>query len=536
MKFKLLLLGLMILLIDIFPIFAQPSELYRIYLKEKKYQHFNATDYFSIRALNRRKKFEIYTDMFDIPINRIYLDSITSCQAKIICTSRWMNTVVVQPENELTLNKIKNFPFITRIVKVADSSINRKYKKNKFYPTENSLSFYDRPLAQIALNKGDFIHTKGYLGREVIIAVIDAGFKDATKCFSLKELFDENRIIDTKDFVYPSRSVFEGDAHGTAVLSIMASNGYGGIWGSAPLASYILLRSEDVNAEYPAEEDFWVAAAEYADSLGADIINSSLGYTVFDNLNYNYSYKDMDGKTTFIAQAASIAASRGIIVVVSAGNDGNKSWRYIGTPADAKNILTVGAVNSSGVRAYFSSIGPSFDGRVKPEIMAMGVKVFAEFEPNNILQLNGTSFSAPIISGLLACILEAFPNIKPEIIRNNVIRSSNHFLYPDSFMGFGIPNFEFVFQQLQNPNLSTNEFEIYPNPCSHYIHILWVNPEKNWISIKCFSSNGLLNFSLQTNNSTGIMLKNEIISLPSGMYYLQLIFPHKSTLIKFIKI
>jgi len=519
---------------------AQPYNLYRIYFRDKKGSPSisQPEKYLSPASLQRRQRYLIPINDQDIPVSQIYLDSLKHLGLNIVCTSRWMNAVVVADMDESQREKIAQLSFVKQMVQVADTLHRWKSKRfNKFYDVEavqkESLSVQ---WPQLSLNRGYFLHEKGFWGKGIHIAVIDAGFAQAPECSSLNSLYREGRLLGTRDFVFPGHDVYTASYHGTAVLSVMAAEGSDSILGTAPLASYLLLRSEDITGEYPAEEDFWVAAAEYADSVGVDIINTSLGYTQFDNPAYNYRYSDMNGITAYISQAASIAASKGILVVVSAGNDGNKEWHYIGAPADARGILAVGALDETGIRAPFSSAGPTADGRIKPDIMAMGRNVRTEYAPDDFRSVSGTSFSAPIISGLAACLWEAFPHLTADKIREAIIRSSSLYHNPDSLMGYGIPDFSTAFAWLQQNSNQSTPFALYPNPCRNTLTLEWYNPDRESYSLSCFGLTGQLVFSKQTKAVHKITLDSEIQHLPAGPYLLRINHSSATYCLKFIKL
>lgn len=522
------------------PLEAQPDNLYRLYLTDKKGDGGinQAASYLSPEAIKRRQRYHIPLDELDIPVSKVYLDSLRRVGLTIVCTSRWMNTVVVAAMDEAKREKVSKFSFVRKIVQIADTLHRWQSRQlRKFYTMDAAQIQKSASLwPQLNLNQGYFLHEKGYWGKGIRIAVIDAGFEQAMECSSLQLLFASNRFLGTHDFVFAGNGVYTASFHGTAVLSIMAASGTDSLTGAAPMASYLLLRSEDVEGEYPAEEDFWVAAAELADSMGVDIINTSLGYTQFDNPAYNYRYSDMNGATAFISNAATIAAAKGMLVVAGAGNEGNDEWHYIGAPADARGILAVGALDENGIRALFSSVGPASDGRVKPEIMAMGRAVRAEYAPNDFRPVSGTSFSAPIISGLAACLWEAYPQLPPARIREAIIRSSSQYDSPDSLMGYGIPNFAAAYVWLQQNGNNSVPFALYPNPCSDELTLEEYNPDREPLTVTCVSLTGQQMFVKQSFNVQKTTFTGEIQQMPAGMYLLQIKHSSHVFCLKFIKL
>ncbi|MGC8803450.1 MAG: S8 family serine peptidase [Bacteroidales bacterium] len=522
------------------PLDAQPDNLYRIYLtdKEGSIGINQSASYFSPEALQRRRRYSVPLDELDVPVSKIYLDSLSWLGLTIVCTSRWMNTVVVAAMDEAKREKVLKFNFVRKIVQIADTLHRWQARQlRKFYTSEVAQRQKTSILwPQIALNRGYFLHEKGFLGKGIRIAIIDAGFEQTRECLSLQSLFASGRILGTRNFVFPDSGIYTATFHGTAVLSVMAASNSDSLIGTAPMASYLLLRSEDVTGEYPAEEDFWVAAAEWADSMGVDIINTSLGYTQFDNPVYNYRYSDMNGATAFISQAATIAAAKGMLVVVSAGNEGNDEWHYIGAPADARGILAVGAIDEWGMRAPFSSVGPASDGRIKPEIMAMGRAVRAEYAPNDFRPVSGTSFSAPIISGLAACLWEAYPQLPPARIREAIIRSSSQYYAPDSLMGYGIPDFAAAYAWLQQNANNNIPFALYPNPCRDELTLEGYNPDQQPLIVSCVSLTGRQIFVKRTYSAQKTTFTDEIKQIPAGMYVLQIKHSTHNFCLKFIKL
>jgi hypothetical protein len=255
-------------------------------------------------------------------------------------------------------------------------------------------------------------------------------------------LYANNSILGTRDFVEGDEFVYEASSHGTQVLSCMAANLPYLVMGTAPGASYYLFKTEDVGSEFKIEEFNWVAAVEYADSLGVDVINSSLGYTSFNDESMNYKYEDLNGKTGICSRGADIAVEKGMLVVNSAGNEGDGSWKYIGTPADGINVISVGAVKSNGSRASFSSYGPTPDGRIKPNVSAQGSRaVVAAMKGYAVTTTDGTSFSSPIMAGMVTTLWSAFPDKTNWEIKDAIEASGNQSMQPDSSLGFGIPDF-----------------------------------------------------------------------------------------------
>jgi subtilisin family serine protease len=307
----------------------------------------------------------------------------------------------------------------------------------------------------------------GYTGEGLAIAVLDGGFRGVDTGVGFQSFWDKEQILATFNFADNVEDVFLSSLHGTYVLSIMGADMPGKYIGASPEASFYLLRTEVVDSERVAEEDFWLAAAEFADFVGADIINSSLGYTTYDVESENHTYADMDGNTTVVTRAADMAASKGILVCNSAGNSGNDSWRYIGAPADGDSVFTIGAVDSERIPADFSSEGPTADGRVKPNISVMG-DYSSVLHPDGVVYVgSGTSFSSPLAAGAAACLWQAFPEKTNWEIMEALQKSASRANNPDYKVGYGIPNMVVAYHLLKGTDfdeLTEGMLSVFPNP------------------------------------------------------------------------
>ena len=319
-------------------------------------------------------------------------------------------------------------------------------------------------------------------------------------------IFNNNRIISTRDFVTGKNdnTVYESGSHGTSVLSTIGVIANGSLVGTAPHASFTLLKSEDADGEYIFEEYTWVCAAEYADSIGADIISSSLGYTTFDDTTQNHTWNDIDGETSVASMSATIAARKGILVCISAGNSGSQPWHKIGIPADADSILAVGAVDTLQQPASFTSVGPSADGRVKPDVAAMGKGTAVVDVGGNVVNGNGTSFSCPIIAGMSACLWQAFPNATNMQIREAIIKSASQYYNPDTLLGYGIPNFYaafFILNGIADNNMNKEQIiNVYPSPFSSQLNVEFISEKSNNISIEIIDILGKTVYKTNKNN------------------------------------
>jgi serine protease AprX len=488
----------------------------------------NNPEYFlSQRAIERRNSQNISIQIQDLPINNWYVDSIRNLGFEIINCSKWFNGVILTTNDSLLSNKI-DLPFVKSIYYFGNWNKNKSNQKIKSkLETDFSKVDYGESFNQLAMLKGDILHNKNLKGGGLVIAVLDAGFNKVNQMDAFEKLFSNNRILGTRDFVKKNNDVFQGHSHGMMVLSTMGSENEEQIIGTSPEASFWLLRSEDGDSENLIEEYNWLCAAEFSDSVGADIINSSLGYTTFDDDNQNHTYSDMDGRTTPVSIAANIASRKGMIVVSSAGNSGSNSWHYIGAPADADSILSIGAIDENRDFAWFSSYGPTSDGRVKPTVVAQGRNTIVATSDNGVLAGNGTSFSSPVIAGMTACLWQAHPNRTNMEIINAIILSSHLHENPNDSLGYGLPNFALADLLLTAPrNQSISEIiAIVPNPISSNSHLYVYVSNINVMSMEAYDIKGnrinKFNFSLtpQSNNQINLsfLRKNAV-----GTYLLKI--------------
>lgn len=491
----------------------------------------------SQRALDRRMRYNIVLDAKDIPIENTYFSQIKNAAGITVkAKSKWLNALHIQG-NQADISKLLTLSFVSKI-EFANKSLNlagKNRKQEKVVKKSNKLNVinfnYGNAANQIQMLKGNVLHENNFTGQGMQIAIIDAGFPNVDNFAAFKRIRDNNQILGGYDFVNRSEDFYTGSSHGMSVLSTIAGYVDNQFIGSAPDAKFYLFISEDAVNETPLEESLWVEAAEKADSLGVDIINTSLGYTTFDNAKYNYVYADMDGKTTFISRGAEIAFSRGMIVVNSAGNEGNVSWRYIGAPADAASVLSIGAVNATGVIASFSSYGPTADNRVKPDVCAQGAGVYVINASGAIATSNGTSFSSPVLTGVVACLWQAFPDkVNAEIIK--MIKESAHlYTSPTAQEGYGIPNFESVFNLLNVEDTEEIlEVVAYPNPAITELKFKFPN-QVTAMELVVFD---ILGKQLSTENITKLNPTTDISNLVQGVYFVQLKFDDKIKTIKIL--
>ena len=483
----------------------------------------------SQRALERRARQNISLDMKDVPLDAGYYAQIKNANGiTVLAKSKWLNAIHVQG-TQADINNLQSiFSFVAQI-EFADTTLNTANKsaqrsshsknKNKFAAMKTSYN-YGTTSTQVTMLNADFLHQEGYTGAGMHIAVIDAGFPNVNELLAFQKLRDNGQILGGYDFVNRSTNFYTGNNHGTNVLSDIAGYIDGVFVGTATDASFYLFISEDVANEVPLEESLWVEAAERADSLGVDVINTSLGYTTFDNANYNHSYEDMDGKTTFISRGAEIGASRGMMLVNAAGNSGSSSWKYMGAPADAAGVFTVGAVDALEDIASFSSFGPTADNRIKPDVLAHGENVFViDHLTGSPKPSNGTSFSSPVMSGVVACFWQAFPYLTSAEVRQLIRASADRYNNPDEQYGYGVPDFKSAYRAVLNIDKENfmNTTTIFPNPVNNVFTIKTNENNSIGLSIKIYNLFG-------SKVSEKVNLKSntiEVSALNAGIYILK---------------
>ncbi len=455
-------------------------------LKDKAFNAYsisNPSAYLSQRAIDRRNRYNISIDSLDLPVTGRYIDSILNVgNVTVLNTSKWLNQVAIKTSDAVALAKINSFPFVLSVTAIASLTTadnpteNDKFKVEKSEgkltgingpaPTSSLTNIYNYGLSagQVGIHNNQFLHNLGFSGQGMQLAMMDAGYFHYLSLPTFDSIRLNNQILSTWDFVANEASVDEDYMHGMQCLSTIAANMPGTFVGQAPKASFYLYRTEDVNSEYPIEEQNWAAAAERADSLGVDVTSTSLGYFSFDDPSLNYTYNDMDGNTSISAKAADIAAKKGMLCVVAAGNEGTNSWHYLITPSDADSVLSVGAVNVNGDVASFSSYGPSSDGQVKPGVAAVGwLAVVANTSTGAPQFGNGTSFACPNMAGVATCLWQAFPEVNNMAIIDALQKSASKYTVPDDRVGYGIPDvkkaFALLVKKLYSQNATINNCE-----------------------------------------------------------------------------
>jgi hypothetical protein len=415
----------------------------------------NPSAFLSAKALQRRQKQSINVDENDLPIADEYLQEIAKIGGTVVAKSKWLKTVSVHINDATLLPRYKALPFVAdvKVVWAKRSNLYKEPSGGWSFPGSNAPAVPDITIAtdnsvygpayeNIRQNKGEALHQLGFKGRSIAIAVIDAGYKDVDK----NSMFSNMHLLGARSFIYEQPNPFFMDEHGVAVLSIIGGAQPGRYVGTAPEASYLLLTSEDNTDEFPIEEDYYVSALEYADSAGADIINTSLGYKEYPLPGMSNTFELLNGATAHASRGVSMAFSRGILVVVSAGNDGS----FVGSPADSPGALAIGMVNTSGTVTTASSRGMTADGRIKPDIIALGAGTYRITSLGTIATGTGTSFAAPVVTGMAACLWQAFPNLTNQQIREVIKQSADRYSAPALPYGYGLPDMQKAYHLAQS--------------------------------------------------------------------------------------
>lgn len=478
MKHKILLL---LFTVFAFQLYAQDEDAW-VYLEEKDNVEAAISNPLTIltqRAIDRKNAHGVIIDARDVPVNE---NHITTLKAQpgitVMAKSKWLNAVHVRGTVE-NINMLSDLEFVFSI-DFADKSLNAesgRFSENedKFEIEETLTDFtYGNTQNQVEMISADDLHLDDFTGEGMLVAVIDAGFTNVNTMSAFQRLRDNGDLLDGYDFVDRTENVYAytANTHGTRVLSTMAAYVQDEYVGTAPDASYYLFRTEDAGSENPVEESYWVEAAERADSLGVDVINTSLGYTTYDNPNYSYTNEDMDGQTAFITRGATIASEKGMLVITSAGNSGGNAWVIVGAPADSPNVLSIGAVDSNEDYAFFSSQGSAIQPTQKPDVAAQGLGAYVVNENDEIITNNGTSLSSPILAGGAVCLWQALPNASNTEIMQYIRMSASQYTTPDNFLGYGIPDLALAYNiALSMQEQEIVEFKLFPNPVNDLLNI-----------------------------------------------------------------
>ncbi len=513
---------------------------YMVRFTDKNQQNYDLSHperFLSQRAIQRRQRQNLFFKENDLPVSLTYIDSLKHMGFEVLSSSKWLNALTIKASDTALFPKLRTLSFVKPFMR--KNALKSALIPHKTPDILTASAFYDpnqyygSSFGQIDIHHGIFLHEHGFRGQGILIAVIDAGFNNARNMSGFDSLWLENRVILTRDFVQPGGDVFIQASHGANVLSIIASISPGYLIGTAPKASFLLLRSENASSEYPVEEFNWAVAAELSDSIGADIISTSLGYTTFDDPSLNHTYADMNGHTAISSIAATIASSKGMIVVASAGNEGTSSWKYISAPADADSIITVGAIDVNGNIAAFSSRGPTYDKRIKPDVVAVGYKTMIQNPDNTFGWGNGTSFSAPVIAGLTACLWQACPGKSNMEIISAIQQYSSQYTMPDSIKGFGIPDFKSALYALNTAQqLSNGTLHLFPNPFTTQFSAEFEAIPEGIVKIDIFDVTGRKLLEMQKTvyrNIPSTIFINQLASFPKGLYVVK-VFSDSKTL------
>lgn len=522
---------------------------YLVTFKDKAASPFSISSpqaYLSQRSIDRRQRFNIPVDLTDLPVNPSYINALKSISGvTVIARSKWLNNATVMVNDTSIIDAIEALPFVNHVKSTfSGKNLQRDHKTQA--PTERGNAYFTPDTAdygyatnQIQMLNGPFLHDLGYTGQGMYIAVMDVGFDNVDFIPAFAHLFQEGRIKQGPDFVRRDNWVFSAGQHGTLVLSCMAAKD-AQYTGTAPDATYFLFVTENDTSEYPVEEDYWIAAAEWADSAGVDVFNTSLGYTQFNDTSMNHTYADLDGNTTRITRAVDMAAKKGILSVNSAGNSGNNPWYHIAAPADADSNLTVGAVDANGEYAIFSSKGPSADGRIKPNIATQGQQPAVIYPWGQVLNANGTSFSSPIMAGMAACLWQAFPHKSNMEIIRAIEQSATQYSNPDIYVGHGIPNMARAFYLLSD-GYTENKLRItvLNNPFSEYCQIIFSSPVNDKVTLDAYDFTGKKitseKFNIMGNQAAVFTLDAGDKLLPAGVYVVKITDRNGPVTIKLVK-
>ncbi len=473
---------------------------YLVTFKDKgAFKQTDITQVLSERSLKNRAVKSIQLNETDYPVNDEYVQNLTELTgAKVGMRLKWLNAITLKSEEALSENAVKALYYVNEVKNISvkpsndvivdkeealfEISTELQTAKTSFENAEYG-AFFDQINAVNAIP----LHAKGYTGKDVYIAVFDAGFRGVDTINAFKHIYDSGRMLFTKNLVDENDPVYQSSNHGTNVLSVIGSYDPTYFIGGAPDASFALFCTEDVSSESLQEELNWMKAAEICDSLGVNIINSSLGYSApYTDTLESHTYSDMNGNGTIITRAADLAASRGILVVNSAGNEGNDPWLYITAPGDGDMVFTIGATDIDGGYAPFSSIGPTYDGRLKPNVTAPGWNVKVLTSNGSVVNSSGTSFSAPLIAGCAASLWQANTFATNMEVIAAIEKSASQFAFADVYRGYGTPDFDLALSILSPTDdlpISNDQLEVYPNPFEDVLNLRYFSKTEQEVNI-----------------------------------------------------
>ena len=540
---KLLLIGL--LLSSSIVTFSNVNR-YVVFLHDKDtaaFEQIDPSQFLSQRALERRQRQGIALDARDYPVNETYIQEINELGIETFYESRWMNAVLIQTD-EANIDALKRLTFVDNIELVARGE-RLNIVGTSFTEPDNSPTSFDEQINafQNELLGVDIMHEAGFRGEGMRVAIMDGGFTNLDEIQYFQHLFQDNRVVGTYDFVENDEYVYHHDDHGTNVAACMAALAEEVYIGVAHQAEYMFFVTEDVPTETRIEEYNWLFAAEMADSAGVDVINTSLGYYDFDDASTNYAIDDLDGETAVITRAVDFAVATGMVVVVSAGNEGNNRWRRIATPADAFNVISVGAVGQNLDRASFSSFGPSADLRLKPEVVAFGRATVTLSERGRFTNVSGTSLAAPLVAGLAVGFWQANPQLSAIDVRERIVSTAHNAITPNNEIGFGIPTFTRAQNIIVFDETSENPFDadfvLYPNPTNNdevAIRLDGALPDGSY-DVSIVNENGsLLNRMSFSRESFLNPVALDISNLTAGVYFVNIQSQGRQETIRMIKL
>ncbi len=496
------------------------ENVYWIYFTDKNgngYEFSQPGSFLSERSINRRAWQGLGVDLTDEPVTQDYVDELKNMGVEVRHVSKWLNGLAMVNTSRQLFEQVLGKPFVDTLPwepGTAGAYFPPAPAGERFSPPLSSPPGFDYGIAREQINIMDMeaLHERGYTGNGVWIGLLDAGFRNVDSLPSFESMISQGRLLGTRNYVSDSSLFRVVGNHGMYVLSIIGAELDGQMMGTAPHASFFLCMTENIHQETRIEEIAWIEAAEYLDSVGCDVFNTSLGYSDFDGTSFDYGYEDMDGRTTFISRAASMTSAKGIVACVSAGNEGNRPWHHIIAPSDAFDVLGVGAVDSTSQVSNFSSRGPSFDGRIKPDLVAMGQAAGFQYVNGWLARGNGTSFSSPLMAGSAASLWQAFPELPASELMRIIRQAGDRFGHPDPDYGYGIPSFSKAYLMIRSmlAEPGTGKMEIFPNPAAGKVTVLLPGEDPGEYLLHYYDMSGRRVTSQQAD------LPGEV-SLPAGL-------------------
>ena len=543
MKRPAAIIAILALILSFHSLQAQKAHKYWVQFSDKQgtpYTIANPSDYLSPRAIERRHKFGISIDSLDLPVNPAYVEAVASINGvQMLNTSKWMNGVTIILYDTSLTSTIAALPHVSDVtlycIGLGPDIVSETHQGSDFFTRKNwneeySDEWYGYAYGQLQQMNGAALHRAGYTGSGVLIGVADGGFIRVNNMSCLRHIYDSSHFVAKRNFVEPGKSIYQYGDHGSMVLSCMAAFDPGLAVGTAPEASYALAVTEDPRSESPIEEFNWISAIEFFDSLGVDLVNTSLGYRNLGNSPFNYTDSMLDGHTPPSSRAAEIATAKGILIVVAAGNEGRDK---LGAPGDAEHALTVGAVDEHSNYAHFSSYGTTGDGRSKPDVGARGENALMIVTNNLVSSANGTSFASPILCGMMACVMQRCPNLTPYQLCDSVRAWGSLADNPANNLGYGIPdfskalNFEVGIEKMPE----TQPFKIIPNPSNGNVSLYTSESQPN-ATITVFNQQGK---AIYSGSISAPLTERTLSVLPQGLYLLRITTPSITQTLKMIR-